>query len=1006
MENGFSNMANRSHSKVLGRRWLAKHVAAAFLLIAAGASSASAQEVVLFPAVDNAQAAILQKIKNENVRLDIALWFLVDGEITQAIINRHNAGLPVRVLGDRVGIFETDVNTKNSFLQLANAGVPIRVRYHPTWFPEIMHWKCGIFVGQNVVEFGSANWTTFELLPWSATNFKDETAMFTNDPALVKAFLTQFDKMWVDTTTFHDWPTAYKLEIGSDWTVPMNISKVRLEPDYPTNVPGMGWGQGSELHNVMIQEINAETQAVDVVSYRMTVPNLTDALIAKHQAGVPVRVFIEPMQYRNSGYPEYWLVGTMTDKLWVAGVPIKQRTHQGLTHMKTLITSKVALIASSNFTKNWQRDHNYFISSTTKPQLYQSVKDRFNAMWNDTTNYTTFKPLRPEHAKMVQPANGAVATPNPPTLEWKRTPWAVAFDVYLGKANAGLAFVGRVNAVLNEDPPETYSFTPGPLEPSTTYNWRIVTRTLATEKDPTLTAASELWSFTTAAGGGGGGSGPFTGTPVALPGTIQAEDFDNGGLGVAYHDTTSGNNGAQYRATDVDIEATTDTGGGFNIGWMAAGEWLKYSVDVTAAGTHTLEFRVASTSGGATFHLEVGGVDKTGPLTIPATGAWQAWTAVTKTGVSLAAGTQVWRLVIDSAGPTGSVGNLNYIRVLPGSGDPPPPPPPPPSSTPFGGTAVGLPGTIQLENFDEGGSGVAYFDTTAGNLGGQYRSTDVDIEVTSDTGGGYNLAWVKPGEWLKYTVNVSAAGTYNLEFRVAASANGGTFHLEIGGVDKTGPMTVPNTGGNQAWTTLMRSGVTLAAGPQVWRLVIDSAGTKVGNFNHIRVVPPSGVAGSTPYLGAPVTLPGTVQAENFDNGDAGVAYHDLTPGNIGGDYRVTDVDIEFNSDSGGGYSIGWVAAGEWLKYTVNVSTTKVYDIEVRVASVGGGGTFHVEIDGVDVTGPLTIPDTGDWQNWTTVRKKAVNLTSGTRVMRLVMDTNNAITGAVGNFNWIKVLTPK
>ena len=43
-------------------------------------------------------------------------------------------------------------------------------------------------------------------------------------------------------------------------------------------------------------------------------------------------------------------------------------------------------------------------------------------------------------------------------------------------------------------------------------------------------------------------------TPAALPGTVQAEDFDDGGAGVSYRDTTPGNSGGQYRATDVDIE--------------------------------------------------------------------------------------------------------------------------------------------------------------------------------------------------------------------------------------------------------------------------------------------------------------------------------------------------------------------------------------------------------------------------------------------------------------------
>jgi len=67
---------------------------------------------------------------------------------------------------------------------------------------------------------------------------------------------------------------------------------------------------------------------------------------------------------------------------------------------------------------------------------------------------------------------------------------------------------------------------------------------------------------------------------------IQAEDFDTGGEGVAYHDTTSGNSGGAYRDTDVDIEGTSDDGGGHNIGWIEKGKWWEYTVDISADGEY------------------------------------------------------------------------------------------------------------------------------------------------------------------------------------------------------------------------------------------------------------------------------------------------------------------------------------------------------------------------------------------------------------------------------------
>ena len=160
-----------------------------------------------------------------------------------------------------------------------------------------------------------------------------------------------------------------------------------------------------------------------------------------------------------------------------------------------------------------------------------------------------------------------------------------------------------------------------------------------------------------------GGSTPYSGTPVALPGSVQFENYDAGGEGVAYHDTTSGNTGGVYRRNSVDIAASTDAGAGCLVGWTAAGEWLKYTVNVAAPGTYAIDVRVASNGAGGTFHIEVNGVNKTGPITVPNTGGWQTWQTITKTGVSLSAGTQVIRVVMDSIGASGSIANFNWFAV-------------------------------------------------------------------------------------------------------------------------------------------------------------------------------------------------------------------------------------------------------------------------------------------------------------------------------------------------------
>jgi Carbohydrate binding module (family 6) len=156
--------------------------------------------------------------------------------------------------------------------------------------------------------------------------------------------------------------------------------------------------------------------------------------------------------------------------------------------------------------------------------------------------------------------------------------------------------------------------------------------------------------------------------------------------------------------------------------------------------------------------------------------------------------------------------------------------------------------------------------------------------------------------------------------------------------------------------------------------------------------------GSTPYSGTPIAIPSTVQFENYDAGGANVAYFDTGSGNTGGAYRSNNVDIKAASDSGGGYLVGWTKAEEWLKYTVAVAQSRSYTLTVRLVSDGVGGTFHIEVSGVNVTGSIQVPDTGGWQTWKTVTKTGVTLPAGTQVLKVVLDANGP-GGSVGNFNW-------
>jgi hypothetical protein len=143
---------------------------------------------------------------------------------------------------------------------------------------------------------------------------------------------------------------------------------------------------------------------------------------------------------------------------------------------------------------------------------------------------------------------------------------------------------------------------------------------------------------------------------TVIPGRLEAEAYDAGGEGLGYHDVDAKNQGGQDRTDGVDLEATKDDGGGFDVGWTAPGEWLAFHVAVASAGTYDLALRLASPYDGKKVHVEVDGRDVTGAVDVPRTGGWQAWRTVTVPGVALDAGARVVRVVFDTDGT-----NLNWI---------------------------------------------------------------------------------------------------------------------------------------------------------------------------------------------------------------------------------------------------------------------------------------------------------------------------------------------------------
>jgi hypothetical protein len=157
---------------------------------------------------------------------------------------------------------------------------------------------------------------------------------------------------------------------------------------------------------------------------------------------------------------------------------------------------------------------------------------------------------------------------------------------------------------------------------------------------------------------------PVSAAPVGalVPGLIQAEDYDSGGEGVGYHDTTPTNEGGAYRSDGVDLKVVPD--GSTVVGWFQAGEWLNYTVNVAAVGAYDLTVRMGSAYTPArTATLLLDG-NELGRLTAPQIASWDApLQEVTLPGVALPAGTHVLQL---RAGDLDWL-DVDWIRVAPAS---------------------------------------------------------------------------------------------------------------------------------------------------------------------------------------------------------------------------------------------------------------------------------------------------------------------------------------------------
>ncbi|MCH6258754.1 carbohydrate-binding protein [Puniceicoccaceae bacterium K14] len=362
-----------------------------------------------------------------------------------------------------------------------------------------------------------------------------------------------------------------------------------------------------------------------------------------------------------------------------------------------------------------------------------------------------------------------------------------------------------------------------------------------------------------------------------------------------------------------------------------------------------------------------------------------------------------------------------------------------------------LPMTIQAVNYDFF-SGDAedrvYNDTTAGNAGGEYR-TDENTDIQTCSEGGYNLFDLSDSEYVTYTVYVPGDGEYNISTRVAGIAAGGTLSVHFDGVDKTGSVEVPSSGGGQNWSDLeIANNVTLSQGVQAMRVFVGGVDgafnlkeitvTLVDELDQTIDFPTldivefgdpdfrlNATASSTldvSYSSSDTSVavisgqlvqivgPGTaiITASQAGNGvfDPAVDVSQVLQVNPTGSSQLIEADTyidqlgvqtETTTDVDGGINVANIDAGDFVEYTVPVPVAGTYQLQYRVASRSSGGALTTVVNGNEVD-DIVFPATGGWQIWTTVETHtAIEFAEGDNTLRINADQGG------WNINWFKLV---
>ena len=508
-------------------------------------------------------------------------------------------------------------------------------------------------------------------------------------------------------------------------------------------------------------------------------------------------------------------------------------------------------------------------------------------------------------------------------------------------------------------------------------------------------------------------------------------------------DFSAWNNGWGYRNDNVDIQSNDDPlSNEFNVGWIERDEWMKYSFTLAQEGLYNVKIRVATEDNDGRFYFKINDNQASDMVDVPSTGAWDSWsyvyidslvlnstdnsfvfhvergtfnlgffeferigdislsetrymnsftssknTILLNTNKDLKSSSEIIlsdfqikinnnnidiKNILFSAFPRSILIEIDQ-DIQPTDS----------ILISYDGNSVKSTGNKKLSIFSDKlvDNTISFVHNIPGKIEAEhfFFQKGMELENTSDEGGGFNIGSLDNGDYADYYVDVLASGTFNVTYRAAADptwSSGGQVELSIYDSNSNSftflqNIIIPATTGWQDWENISKA-INLDSGKYQIRLKILAGPFNLNWFSFDDSV----------SVGIPI--PGYVQAEDF-------VYQE-------------GISLEMTEDEGGGQNIGYLDSADYVDYIINVNKTGLYDLSYRAASDGSqdyanGGTIKLLLmeDSVgEELHTVSFPATNGWQDWVTFNNfPKIHLESGDKKIRLLF------TKTPFNLNWIQ-----